>query len=51
MKYIMPTSLSWWSGVGLIIQGVVESIQQKALSHNLLVGLAAIGIRSAISSL
>lgn len=49
MKYIMPTSLTWWTGVALVIYGIVESIQLKTFSPHLIEGFTAIGIRKAIS--
>jgi hypothetical protein len=47
-KYFKPTSLTWWSGVGLIILGGVESYQTKSISPKIPAGLGMIGIRGAI---
>ena len=48
MKYIKPTSLTWWAGLGLLITGVVESIQTKSISPHVAEGLAAIGLRATL---
>lgn len=47
-KYFKPTSLTWWSGVGLIILGATDSIQSKSVSPYLIQGMVAIGLRAAV---
>ncbi len=55
MKYFKPKSLTWWSGVAMIVGGAIQVIASKnfsgALQNPLILGgLAAIGIRGAISA-
>ncbi len=48
MKYIKPTSLTWWAAIGLLITGIVDTIQNKSLSPHVAEALAAIGLRASI---
>jgi hypothetical protein len=53
MKYINPKSLTWWSGVAMIVGGALQVVATKdfagAFQNPLILGgLATIGVREAI---
>ena len=48
-KYFKPKSLTWWSGVALLIKAVAYSIIEQNIDvAGIAEGLAVIGFRSAI---
>ena len=49
MKYFKPKSVTWWSGIGLLITGIATSIIEKKLDMvTITQGLGLIGVRAAI---
>ncbi len=48
-KYVRPNSVSWWSGIGLLLVAVATSIIEKRIDYEGFVqATAIIGIRGAI---
>ena len=49
MKYFKPKSVTFWSGIALLIKAVAQSIIEKNVDFaGIAEGLAVIGIRAAI---